>query len=487
MYECARNAWRLSRIKSLTLWLWLPGLMVACGTQQILCGAGTTLRDGVCVVESDGGRSDSDSGVLAERDGGRSAQDAGALEEVTLVLPSRVVITPGLLTCVVAQQQKADGSLEIITGHNEVTTADATIALGAQNGDCSSGFGIIGVSAGNTSAQVAIRRGSRVGRGTVPVAVIAAEYTLTWAFSGVLVGGSLHFPGMGGSVRARATGAVSADLANCDCRIVPRWLSVISQNPGVLEVSTSNDKLLEHGVASGTASINVSYAPPGAAAKTDVAQVNVGTAPLSSIAVLALDSQGGSPVLVPLGDCLVTQAIASYGTFLTETVTGVSWSHSPELNLTNAGNPGQVCATAPGPTTLRACVSGVCGSNQLVITGGRALVSLDANVLEPNALPGGANIPEIHFCPRVRLTARFDDDTSIDVTTSPYVQWRATFEGALWQVSPAKNANGNTLQDPQGNPCLLVGPPNGRWASGTAQFTVSYLEGRASFGQTLTF
>jgi len=466
-------------MKSSALWVGLPGLMLmACGTPQTKCGEGTILREAVCVVESTVGSHD---------DGGSATQDAGPLEELALVLPSRVVMTPGLMTCVVARKQNADGSLEVMNGLAEVATTQATIALGAKRGDCASGFGVIGVSPGATSAQVTIRQGSVVARGTVPVAVIAAEYALTWTFSGVLAGGSLHFPGTGGSVRARATGAVSEDLANCDCRVVPRYLSVASQTAGVLEVSGSNGVFLARGVASGTANLTVGYAPPGAPVKTDVAQVNVGTAPLSSLGVLVLDAQGGSPTLVAVGDCLTTQAIASHGAFLNQSVTGVMWLPSAGLTVTDAENPGQVCARTPGPATLLGCVSGVCGSKQFVVTGGPALTRLDSTVLTPNALPGGAGLAEMHFCPRVRLTAQFDDQTSLEVTTSPFVQWRATFEGALWQVRRAERADGSTVQDPSGNPCLLVGPPNGRWSNGIAQFTASYLEGRTTFEQALTF
>ncbi len=408
----------------------------------------------------------------------------------------RVVTVPGIVACTTASIQTSDGTLEPLTVSDvvELTVEDPAVAVVGERSDCrfADRLALIGVSPGTTRAQVVVRRAGLIASATVSVMVFDSSYELRpLSFSAVVVGGAVGLPGVGGDVAARVLGTVPTDLQRCDCGLARRWLSFESESPSVLTVTGSPGQFVARGVSAGTAAVRVTYRPVGSAPRSASASVHVGEGSLVNVSVRLGKLEGVLPEsLTGPGACVSATAVANFlgsRNFFDVPTTGASWLAGPGLHVTVSGNPARVCATAVGATTLRACYRGQCGTTSPVVPGGPTPIALTATVTDANLQPGGGNLASIHVCPRVRLVASLSDQTSLDVTSSPHVQWRATWGTAPWSVTRALRPDGSTAQDANGNPCLQVEVPGGRWSSGTARFNASYLGQEAGFDQVFVF
>jgi hypothetical protein len=456
---------------------------MGCDT-SVRCGPGTEPQGDLCVAIS----STVDAGATP-------TTDAGIDKNAVLVVRPRVVGATGLASCTGAGILRDDGTVERLSASDsfEVTVANTGIALVGESADClgEGQFALIGVAPGTTRAKVVVRRPGLVATADVTVAIFSFNYNIRASLRSVAVGGEVGFPGMAGSVRAEGVGPSVPDLADCDCRLVLRWLSLESGSPAILTVSQLGSKFIEYGVAPGVAQVTVRYTPSGSAAKENVQQVRVGSGALAEVTVMLGENDGVFPPrLAAIGDCFSASAIAnllSDRNYFDAPRSGVTWNPGAGLQVSSSGNPGRICTTAPGPATLTACYQGFCGSANIIVPGGPTVTSLIADVRDANVLPGGGGLASVHVCPRVRLSAVLDDQTNVDVTASAHVQWRATWGSDWWIVNRAVRPDGSTVIDPAGNPCLYVGPPGGIWANGTARFTVFYLERSATFDQVFTF
>lgn len=490
-------------------------LVAGCNGPELMCGAGTSAVDGVCVIVDGGVTPSSDAAVPvdAARDGTDAARtadagtdaslpsdagtdawrpiadaghdawigDAGPLVlrdgDTLMIHPTSATVVPGLAVCPELTVLHADGTtLSVRAGAAATITStpfDTTIAEVAQAEDCvplpgydaSPGVGIVSLSPGTTTAQFTVSSMGRLLTATLAIDVVDGAVTIDTPQSVVVpVGGSADESLV---VTPHHPDGSYVDISAYS-RIVPRLFSGLMGTPsGIFSVGPGpNYYTLEvTGIAVGMGHVQGTYGVAGRTAPITSSQMVSVVAPgtLSSIPLIyyysaegVFQSQGAPSSMAP-GDCFEMRALgmfrnASGETYDQRLTSGVTYSVTGPGHIA-AGPPAQICADAHGEMAVQACDGAICTTEHVpVIT--RALVT-SFTVSPMDAMFMADPFWVFSGCAPLQAVIHYTDGTTQDVTNSYATFWSVSGPaGSLFVYRQPLGGGAPPTVDASGNPCF---------------------------------
>ncbi len=461
--------------------------LVHCTGPSVTCGPGTQLEGNQCVAvvtaQADSGNMERDASVpppdAAVADAATPADAAvapdantprsdGGMGNAVLFLPARAAVTPGMARCLdELKVLHVDGREESITGTVTIQLANPALAQPAQPQDCERDGvtfpGVIGLATGVTTMAVHVSQGSVDVTGVFPLVVTAYVPRVVALGRVVEVGGLQPFEGplWDPAFYALETENGAQVPSSTGSRLVRRFLTPVSADPGIVAVERNNNAWELRGVSRGLTSLTVRYAPPSplnelVSMPVDL-RATLGT--LEQLITILWQMPAGSFLgtanSVATAQCFTPLLLGQFGDLgvsYYQVMPNSTFTVVTPATLANGTTAGTYCTQGRGDALLRGCSGANCLVAGSVVTAPQSLeVQWQGN---PNtAIARSAVNSTAVFCPPLRINVRWDNGDTQDVTSNAALSWSPQNTGSVF-LRHLRTADGVPALDGQGNPCF---------------------------------